>query len=193
MNDRIARLHWLAILIAAIWAVEIVNLATGYRLNQWFGLLPRTAWGLTGVPLMPLLHGSIAHASANTVPVLIFGLLMQLSAPRRLALVSVLIVIASGLAVWLFGRSSIHVGASGLIFGWFGFLIARGYFERTFGSIAIALAVGILYGGFIWGVLPLHTRISWEAHLFGALAGIAAAWLFRDEPAGGSPPPATQQ
>jgi membrane associated rhomboid family serine protease len=91
--------------------------------------------------------------------------------------VTVLTAIASGLGTWLFGGTeTVHIGASGVVFGYFGFLVARAYFERSFGSIAISLLVLVLFGGMIWGILPVRVGISWEGHLFGLLGGIAAAW-----------------
>lgn len=181
MRDKIIQLKWLGLLIAIIWAVEIANILSFYSLNKWFGLLPRSAWGLIGLPLMPVLHTSISHAAANTIPLLILGFLMQVSAPRKIIIISAFIIFCSGLAIWLFGRSTIHVGASGLIFGWLGFLLARGYVERTFGAIAMALAVGLVYGAILWGVLPMKAGLSWESYLFGALAGVAAAFIVRRE------------
>ncbi len=165
------------ILIGAIWAVEIVNQLLGYRLNLWLGLRPRDWVGLVGVPAMPFLHGSVAHAAANTLPLLVLGVIGMSVAPRRFVGASVAIVIVSGLAVWLLGRPhSIHIGASGLVFGWFGFLLALGFAERSPRAIVGALLVMALYGGMIWGALPrLGTATSWEAHLFGALVGAGVA------------------
>lgn len=171
-------------LVAAIWVIEIVQQLIGHRLNQWFGLEPRSFDGLIGVPAMPLLHGDFPHLLANTPPLIVLGIMGLLIAPRRFIAASLTIVLVSGLAVWLLARgNTIHVGASGLIFGWFGFLLALGWFERSWQAVAGALVVIVLYGGFFWGVLPQgQTGISWEAHLFGALAGAAAAWLYRVRP-----------
>jgi membrane associated rhomboid family serine protease len=167
------------LLLAAIWAVAVVNLLMGYRLNIWFGLEPRSFGGLIGVPVMPLLHGGIAHAAANTLPLLFLGALGMLIAPRRFALASIAIVLISGLAIWALARGgTIHVGASGLIFGWFGYLVALGIIERSIRALVGTGIVILLYGGMIWGVLPqANPLISWEAHLFGALAGAVVAWL----------------
>jgi membrane associated rhomboid family serine protease len=97
--------------------------------------------------------------------------------------VSLLIIVLGGLGVWLLAPgNSIHIGASGLIFGYIGYLLARGYFERSFGSLAIAAVVALVYGGALWGVLPTDPRISWQGHLFGFLAGVATAGLLRPQP-----------
>lgn len=166
------------ILVIVIWLIAAVNLLTGYRLNLWFGLEPRSLGGLIGVPVMPLLHGNIGHAAANTLPLIFLGGLGMLIAPDRFTTASVAIIILSGLAVWVLARGAIHVGASGLIFGWFGYLIALGIIERSGRALVGTVIVILLYGGMIWGVLPqANPLISWEAHLFGAIAGAAVAYL----------------
>lgn len=166
------------ILIAVIWIVHGLNLLSGYSLNQWFGLEPRRFTGLIGIPAMPFLHGSIGHAAANTVPLAALGIIGMAVAPGRFWIASIPIVILSGLAVWLLARGALVVGASGLIFGWFGFLVALGVIERSVRALAGTVIVVVLYGGMIWGVFPqMNSRISWEAHLAGAVAGAVVAWL----------------
>lgn len=168
--------------IVLLWAVEIVNLVLGHSLNQWFGLEPRRISGLVGIPAMPLLHGGLGHLAANTASLLVLGIIGLAVAPRRFWFATFVIVLVSGLAVWLLARPGVVVGASGLVFGWFGFVIALGALERSARTLIGALLVILLYGGMIWGVLPLDgPMVSWEAHLFGALAGVAAAALFRRE------------
>ena len=168
----------LAILILAIWIVEGVNLLLGYRLNLWFGLYPRDAWGLIGIATMPFLHGSMAHAAANTVPLVILGSTMLIVAPSRFRTATIAIVVATGFAVWLLARpGTVHVGASGLVFGWFGFVMALGFIERSFRAIVGAGVVFLIYSGMIWGAIPtFDLKVSWEAHLFGALAGAGIAY-----------------
>lgn len=173
------KLRWVLLLAAAIWAIEALNILLGYSLNAWFGLIPRRLGGVDGIVLMPLLHGSVTHALSNTVPLLILGGLLALTANRPLLAVNAVIVLGGGLAVWLFGARAIHVGASGLVFGWFGFLSARGVVDRQPVQIVVAILVVLLYGTMVWGVLPGQPGVSWEGHLFGALAGIAAAILIR--------------
>ncbi len=167
------------VLVGLIWVVELVQQLSGHWINQTLGLEPRSLGGLIGIPAMPVLHAGIAHAAANTLPLLILGAMGLLVAPRRFVTASVAIVIVSGLGVWLFARgNAIHVGASGLVFGWAAFLIALGVLERSWRALAGAGVVVLLYGGMFWGVLPkTGTSISWEAHLFGAAAGAATAWL----------------
>jgi membrane associated rhomboid family serine protease len=171
----------LLLMVAAIWAVELVNQVLGHRLSFWLGLEPRDLGGLVEVPTMPLLHAGIGHVAANTLPLLVLGAIGIAVAPRRLIVASVAIVLVSGLAVWLFGRpNSIHIGASGLVFGWFGFLLALGFAERRPRAILGSMVVIALYSGMIWGALPrFGTTTSWEAHLFGTLTGAAVAWFGR--------------
>jgi membrane associated rhomboid family serine protease len=179
MQTVLTRLALLAGFVALLWLVQAVNWVTGYGLNRALGLIPRRLEGLDGIAAMPLLHGSFAHLSANTGPLLVMGGLLAATATRALVAVNAVIVGAGGTLVWLFGASAIHIGASGLVFGWFGFLVARGLVDRSPITLAAAALVGVLYGALLWGVVPGRAGISWEAHLFGFLAGVAAAVLIR--------------
>lgn len=138
-------------------------------------LIPRTAQGLLGILTMPFIHGSITHLVANTLPFIIFSWLILIRGTVYYLKATTIILILGGLLVWLFARSAAHIGASGLIFGYFGFLIARAFYDRSIRSVLITLLVFFFYGGFIWGIVPTAGRISWEAHLFGMIAGIIAA------------------
>ena len=165
--------------IALLWAVQVVNWITGYSLNPAFGLIPRFLGGLDGIIAMPLLHGSFGHLMANTPPLLVMGGLLVATTTRALLPVNSVVIGLGGGLVWLFGSSSIHIGASGLVFGWFGFLFVRGLVDRSLITLGAALVVGLLYGSILWGVLPGQPGVSWVAHLFGAIAGAAAAVLVR--------------
>ncbi|SDL92931.1 Membrane associated serine protease, rhomboid family [Aliiruegeria lutimaris] len=167
--------------MVVIWAVEVVNLLTGYALNGLLGLRPRSLGGLDGILFMPVLHGSLGHAAANTLPLIVFGSLLAVSA-RKLALGATAIIVGlGGLGVWLFGSSAVHIGASGLIFGWFGFLLARGIVEKRLVPLLVTVGVALAYGAMIWGVLPGQSGVSWESHFFGAAAGVLAAFFLRTE------------
>jgi len=165
--------------VAALWIIQAVNWATGYGLNATFGLIPRRLSGFDGVAGMPLLHGSFEHLIANTPPLLLLGMLLAATVTRALVAMNVIVVGLGGTLVWLLGSSAIHIGASGLVFGWFGFLIARGLVDRSPVTLGASVLVGLFYGSIIWGVLPGQPGVSWEAHLFGAIAGAAAAFLTR--------------
>ena len=171
----VRRFGALAGFVAVLWAIQLANFATGYSLNAAFGLIPRRIFGLDGIVGMPFLHGSFAHLLSNSLPLIVMGALIAATATRALWAVNAWIVGLGGLLVWLFGSDAIHIGASGLVFGWFGFLVARGAVDRSAITLAVSLGIGLAYGSILWGVLPGQPGVSWEAHLFGALAGVAAA------------------
>jgi len=164
--------------ITCIWLLEFVDLFIFRNALNLYGIRPRTISGLWGILFAPFLHGGFGHLMANTIPFLVLGWFVMLREISDFFLVSLITMLASGLGVWLFGSAnSIHIGASGVIFGYFGFLLSRGYFERSAVDIAFSLLVGTLYGSLIWGVLPIRNGISWEGHLFGFLGGVLAARL----------------
>ena len=171
------RLMWPIGLLAVIWLVEAVQLVSGRWLNTLFGLIPRYAEGLDGIAFAPLLHGNPAHAAANSGPLLLLGTTIALTATRSVWAVNLVIVLAGGGLVWLFGQPAIHVGASGLVFGWAAFLIARGLKDRRPLPLLVAAGVGLVYGTLLWGVLPGQPGVSWESHLFGAIAGVLAVFV----------------
>lgn len=175
----LVRLAALGVFVAALWGIQIVNWATGYGLNPAFGLIPRHFAGLDGVLGMPLLHGSFSHLVSNTPPLLLMGALLAATATRALILVNGIIVLLGGALVWLMGSHAVHIGASGLLFGWFGFLVTRGLVDRSLVTLGAALLVGLVYGSIIWGVLPGQRGVSWEGHLFGAVSGVVAAIVLR--------------
>lgn len=162
--------------VAFLWSIECVNALLDHRLNRW-GILPRTLAGLVGIPLSPFLHGSFAHLILNTVPLVTLGGLVALQGTRLFLTVSLWITLLSGAALWLLGRSAYHVGASSVLFGYFGYLVARGWHERSVTALLVAVLTLGLYGGIVWGVLPTRSYISWEGHLFGLLAGVLVARL----------------
>ena len=164
--------------IALIWTLEIVDmLFLGGALNA-YGIRPRSIIGLRGILFAPFLHGGLAHVAANTIPFLTLGWLIMLRETSDFFVVTAVTMIVSGLGTWLIGpANSIHIGASGLIFGYLGFLLLRGYFERSVTAILFSLIVGLVYGGLIWGVLPLQFGVSWQGHLFGFIGGGLAARL----------------
>ncbi len=172
------RFRPLIVLLAVIWGVEAVNLILGHGFASW-GILPRNLSGLIGIPLAPFIHANLWHAVSNTVPLIVLGGLTLTAGRGRFWEATILIVLLSGALVWIFARGAYHIGASGLVFGYFGILLARAVFERSIVSFAIAAITVALYGGLIWGVLPSRSYISFEAHLFGLIAGVAVAWLER--------------
>ena len=162
--------------VALLWSIECVNALLDHRLNRW-GIVPRTLAGLAGIPLSPFLHGSFAHLILNTVPLVMLGGFVALQGTRLFLTVSLRIILLSGAALWLLGRSAYHVGASSVLFGYFGYLVARGWYERSVRALLVAILTLGLYGSIVWGILPTRCYISWEGHLFGLLAGVLVARL----------------
>lgn len=179
MRAFLRRAAVLAAFVALLWGIQIVNWISGYSLNPVFGLIPRRIFGLDGILTMPLLHASFSHLITNTPPLLVMGTLLAATATRALIAVNAMVIVIGGGLVWCFGSPAIHIGASGLVFGWFGFLMARGLVDRSPVTLGATLVIGGFYGSLLWGVLPGQPGVSWEAHLFGALAGVAAAFLVR--------------
>ncbi len=166
------------ILVGLIWSVEVVNLILGHRLVS-LGIMPRSFTGLIGIPLAPMLHAGIWHAVSNTVPLFVLGALTLAGGKRRFWETTVNVTLLSGVLVWIFAREAYHVGASGLVFGYFGVILARAYIERSITTIAIAIVTVMAYGGLLWGILPLRSHVSFESHLFGLIAGFVVIWLDR--------------
>ena len=175
---RVNTIIGLVIFVALLWIITIADDVANLELAR-FGITPRDASSLIGIPLHVFIHGGIWHVLANTVPLLMMGGLIALRDSAGLLMVSIFIVLVGGSGLWLIGREASHVGASGLVFGYFGYLVARGFSERNCLSFIIALIVAALYGlPILFGIIPTGGITSWEGHLTGLLAGILCAWLF---------------
>lgn len=173
------RLHgWIiAIAVAILYLEELIDGVLGHPLDA-FGIRPRDIGGLVGIPLAPFLHVGFGHLIANTVPFIVLGWFVLLRETSHFLWVTLGVIVLGGLGVWLFGQTgSIHLGASGLVFGYLGYLMLGGWFERRVGTILGSLFVAVLYGSLVFGVLPGTPGVSWEGHLFGFLAGVFMAWL----------------
>ena len=167
-------------LVGLMWGLEIFDTIVFNRGLDTLGILPRQQIGLRGILFAPFLHGGFDHLTANTVPFIVLGWLIMAQSITNFAIVSVICIVLGGLGTWLFGAPGLHIGASGVIFGYLGFLLTRYYFDRRLSSGIVALFVGVTYGSVLWGVLPSVPGISWEGHLFGFLSGILAARLATD-------------
>ena len=167
-------------LVAVMWIVEMVNILLDYRLSE-FGIVPRSIDGLRGIPLMPFLHANFNHLAVNTLPVALLGALVAIQGKGGFLKVTAFIMLVGGFALWVVGREGVHVGASGLIFGYVGYLIARAWYVRSLGAVLVAIVVIVLYGGALFGVLPTTPGVSWEGHLTGLLAGGLAARVSRPD------------
>jgi membrane associated rhomboid family serine protease len=165
--------------LAVFWAVFVLNTVLGGSLLS-LGVIPRTTIGLRGILFAPFLHGSLNHVVANTIPFLALGWMVMLRDERHFIPVTLAAMIGSGLLAWLLGApGSVHIGASGVIFGYLGFLMLTGWYTRSFGSILLSAIVTLLWGSLVFGMLPREPGISWQAHIGGFLGGILAARGFR--------------
>ncbi|WP_291423825.1 rhomboid family intramembrane serine protease [Deinococcus sp.] len=165
------------LMIAVMWAEEIVDFSIFRGQLNSFGIEPRDPHTFWHIFTAPFVHAGFPHLIANTVPFAVLAFMSAVRSVGRFVSATFLIVLIGGTLVWLFGRSSVHLGASELIFGYLAYLIGVGWWERTPVALGIAVVAVALYGGIIWGVLPSNPMISWEAHLFGFIGGLLAALL----------------
>jgi membrane associated rhomboid family serine protease len=174
-DSRQAGLVAVVAMAALMWVLEIVDTALGGRLDP-LGIEPREVESLPGVVLAPFLHGGFGHLISNTVPFLVLGALVALSGLVRVLAVTALVVLIGGLGTWLVAPSStLHLGASILVFGYAAYLIARGLFDHRFAYLAIGVLVALVYGSALLVGLVPRPGISWQGHLFGAIGGLVAA------------------
>ncbi len=172
-------------LLGACWAVEVANYADDGALSDKYGIQAHDGDTIWHIFTAPFLHANIDHIMANSMPLAVFGFLAALRGMARFITVSLIIMVASGLGVWfLSSPDTVTVGASGLIFGYFGYLIARGFVEHRPFDIVVGLVIAVFYGTIIFGALPGQPGISWQAHLFGLIGGILAAWFTRQRSVG---------
>jgi membrane associated rhomboid family serine protease len=162
-------------LVALMWAVEVVDVIADHQLDQ-YGIEAREPQGLDGIVTAPFLHVGFGHLISNTIPFVIMGLLIAVEGARRLVAVFAIVAVVSGLGTWIVApEGSIHVGASGVVFGFATYLIARGWFNKRTSQIAIGLVILVIWGGVLVGGLQPREGISWQGHLFGAIGGLVAA------------------
>jgi membrane associated rhomboid family serine protease len=176
-SSRQAAITAVLVLLGLMWGLEVVDVALDGRLDR-LGIEPRDADGLTGVVLAPLLHDGFWHLIGNTVPFVVLGVVVALGGLTRLVAVTAIVTLVGGFLTWLLGPGGTnHIGASGLVFGYAAYLVARGFFDRRVASVAIGVLVAVVYGTtLLFGLVP-RPGISWQGHLFGAAAGVLAARL----------------
>ena len=183
MNDPVGRSSMLNRLIpilaltALCWAMFVVNnVILSRHLNQ-YGIIPRHISSLPGIMWSPFLHASFRHLTANSVPLFVLGAIICARSKVEFASATVAGIILGGTLTWLVGRNASHIGASGLVFCYFGYLTSLAFFERKITTVALSVLCIVGYGGMLKGVLPSSTPVSWEGHLAGLTAGIAVAWI----------------
>jgi membrane associated rhomboid family serine protease len=164
--------------VALIWFIQLLNWGLDLELER-FGVRPRQLAGLSGILLAPLLHGSFAHLAANSLPLLVLGTGMLYLYPNSALKVIPAVYLGPGIAVWLFARASVHVGASGLVYGLVSYIFVAGVIRKDRRAIAASMLVCFLYGTLAWGVLPIQPGVSWETHLAAALIGLVLAIALR--------------
>jgi membrane associated rhomboid family serine protease len=171
----------MCVVILGLFGIEAIDQLTHHRLDADGAIVTRTFSGLDGIIFAPFLHQSWAHLYGNSVPLLLTGTFVLAGGTRRFVGVTILVALTSGLSAWLFGgqTGSLTIGASGVIFGYLGYLVMRGLVEHTWWTIGVAVLVGLLYGAAISGVVPGDPRISWQGHLGGLIGGLIAALMFR--------------
>ena len=179
-SKRLPAVLWsIGILISIMWALEVVDTVLPNLNLDYYGIHPRNLQRWYGILFAPFLHGSWQHLLMNTPPFIIFGSLIAIHCLGDLWVVSSITALVSGIGVWLIApANSVTLGASGVIFGYFGFLLFRGIFERNLTSLFVSVAIAVLYGSLIWQVFPSAPHISWQAHLFGFIGGVLAASLY---------------
>ena len=165
--------------VALLWLIHAFQVLTGFTLVG-LGLRPRETSGLTGLLFTPLLHGNFEHLVSNSMPLFIGGVAMLFLYPNSSLRVLPLLYLGTSALAWTFARPSIHIGASGLVYGMLTYVFVAGVLRRDVRSVGVSLMVWFLYGSMVWGVFPVAPRMSWELHATGLLLGVVLAWLYRD-------------
>lgn len=168
------------ILVVLIWLVKLVEVVFNIRLG-YLGIKPLSAEGLIGVITSPLVHADFSHLMANTLPLFLLSAGLFYFYRKIAYTVFILIYLITGIWVWVFARDAYHIGASGIVYGLASFLFFSGVFRKDMHFAAISLVIAFVYGGMLWGILPLKAQMSWESHLMGLIAGLVIAYFFRND------------
>lgn len=169
-------------MVVLMWASELVDAVPGVDLDR-YGIEPRDVGGLAGIATAPFLHVGFGHLIGNTLPFLLMGFLIALGGALRVVQVTSIVALVGGLGTWLLASpSTIHLGASGIVFGYAGYLLTRGFFNRRLVDLALAAVVVVVWGGALLTGLVPQAGMSWSGHLFGALGGVVAARILASPP-----------
>lgn len=173
-----SRAALLTLFVGSIWLVSLVGFLFSWRM----GVVPRSFGGLLGVATAPWFHANLAHLLSNTIPLIVLGWLVVLPRPADFWVAFWGSLLGAGAVAWLLGSSgTVHIGASGLVFGFFGYILARGLYTRRFVDVALAIGTAAVYGlSMVIGLLPLFPGVSWQSHLGGAIGGVLAARLAKE-------------
>lgn len=166
---------WL-VALATLWLINIVNWILGSPFNR-LGIYPRHISGLPGIIFSPFFHADFSHLFFNTIPLFVLGLAILTESVTTFFVITVIIILLEGIAVWLFGRKARHIGASGVISGYFGYIVVNAYLHPSFTAVLLAILVVYYFGSIFLGIFPQEEQVSWESHLLGFLSGIAASFL----------------
>lgn len=176
------KIYFSIFILALIWLVFGLNAILPINLLQ-YGIAPRTAHGLAGILFAPFLHANLPHIISNSIPLFVLTLSLFLFYEKQAMAVWLGVMLIGGFLVWLlaglFSGPAVHVGASGVIYGLVAFLVASGIYQRSTKAILISIIVCIVYGSLIFGIFPTQPQVSWQGHLYGGIAGLWMAYVFR--------------
>ncbi len=178
MKYQLNGIKYIATAIALLWLVEFINIFTGRALEN-YGLLPRSIHQAYGIITAPFIHGGVWHLLGNSIPLAVLAFLVLQT--RRLLGVTLFVMLVGGALVWLFGRHAMHIGASGLVLGYWGYLIANGWINRSVKNIALSIFALFIYGGLFFSLIDFRGFVSFEGHIAGFVSGIIAAYLFKEQ------------
>ncbi len=193
-RQSIEGLSLLVAIVAVMWIVEVINSLDSNGLDAEGGIIPRDAGRVWAIFTSPFLHYGWQHLIDNTIPFVFMGVIIALRGAAKLALVTLIVIVIGGLGTWLIAPANTQtVGASGVVFGYATYLLARGLFDRSLLEILTGVVVGVVWGGALVASVVPHTGISWQAHVCGAIGGVIAAWLLAGRRAGRAAPPGGEQ
>lgn len=168
-------LWFLLACLGGLWVIQLVNWLLRYQLNR-LGILPRTKRGLIGIVFSPFLHGNFSHLMFNTLPLFVLANLVILEGRPKFYCVTITVILLSGSAIWLFARRGIHIGASSLVMGYWAYLLIHGFQHHSWLTIILALITFYYFGSLLINLFPQKIEVSWEGHVFGCMAGVAAVY-----------------